>query len=194
MRKIFYIFFFFLCVALLSACNDFGDITSDTAVINYKIIESQIDDETHQEKEVEIIKKETINFNDLSNHYHKYTSIEFKINNTSEMDSSCGFDLWFSTLSSKDVNFTFEITNGFNTIYSQNISLTNDNEYKFNFYYDELKISLNAGDNIFFNFINLDEEIKVYDIIILGKDSEIDDDELYNDDELYPDEEGDLNP
>ena len=110
------------------------------------------------------------------------------------MDSSCGFDLWFSTLSSKDVNFTFEITNGFNTIYSQNISLTNDNEYKFNFYYDELKISLNAGDNIFFNFINLDEEIKVYDIIILGKDSEIDDDELYNDDELYPDEEGDLNP
>ncbi len=179
----------------LSSCSDIEDVAFENVDITYKTFETIHDEELNQDITTEVIIPKTITLSELNTSYYKYTSIKLKINDTSEMESCAGFDICFTTLSNEEVSFTFEIANGKNVIYSQEITLNEENNNSYEFYNDELKIALYSGDNIFFNFINLDEEIKVYDIIIIGKDSEIDDEDLYDDEDLLPDEEEDeLNP
>ena len=185
----------FFCVGFLTACSDIEDVAFENVDIAYKTFETIHDEELNQDITTEVIIPKTITLSELNTSYYKYTFIKLKINDTSEMESCAGFDICFTTLSNEEVSFTFEIANGKNVIYSQEITLNEENNNSYEFYNDELKIALYSGDNIFFNFINLDEKIKVYDIIILGKDSEIDDEELYDDEDLLPDEEEDeLNP
>ena len=186
---------FFFCIVFLTACSDIEEVAFENVDITYKAFETIHDEELNQDITTEVIIPKTITLSELNTSYYKYTSIKLKINDTSEMESCAGFDICFSTLSNEEVSFIFEIANGKNVIFSQEITLNEENNNSYEFYNDELKIALYSGDNIFFNFINLDEEIKVYDIIILGKDSEIDDEELYDDEDLLPDEEEDeLNP
>ena len=187
-KKSFFLMLVLFCVVFLTACSDFEEVASKQAEISYKVFEIQHDEEQDIDIEVEVIKTETINFNQFSSLYKKYTSIKFEIANTSEMDSACGFDLYFESLENHDISFNFEISNGRTALYSNEITIKKDEEYEL--YFDDLGFTLSNGDIIYFNFSNLEYEIKVRDILIIGKEKEDSDEDLYSEDDLIDDDLG----
>ena len=153
-------------------------------VIGYKDL-SIIHDEEQDidiETEVELLKNSTLN--ELANEEYKYTYIKLTVANTSEMDSCSGFEITFSSSTFDEVNFTFAISNGTSDIYSEEITIrnTSDSLNPYTFFNDKIGIALNEGDNIFFKFYNLEEKIKVSNIIVLGKDRDEEYEDLYDDD------------